>query len=102
MSNSKVEAILKHFNLDHEKDEELISSYNLFDKGNNCVVIHPGSHSLKFGLGSMVSPFLTPMAIAHPSKAGTKVCEDWEGQMRMNWQKQEVFNEELAAVIERI
>lgn len=49
---SKTDAILKHFNLDENKDEELIASYNLFDKGNNCIVINPGSSSLKFGLGS--------------------------------------------------
>ena len=78
MSNNKADQILKHFKVDQEKDEELIASYNMFDKGNNCIVIHPGSHSLKFGLGSMIQPFLTPMAIAHPTRAGAKVCEDWD------------------------
>jgi len=52
MSSKKTEQILKHFKLDEAIDEELIQSYNLFDKGNNCIVLHPGSHSLKFGLGS--------------------------------------------------
>ena len=51
-NNKKTEQILKHFKVDPILDEELISSFNLFDKGNNCMILHPGSHSLKFGLAS--------------------------------------------------
>lgn len=44
----------KYFALSEQKDghSELISYFNFYDKGNDCIVIHPGSHTTKVGLGS--------------------------------------------------
>jgi actin-related protein len=80
----KTEQILKYFNLDEQKDEELIASFNLFDKGSNCFVIHPGSHSLKIGLASQNIPFLSAMAIAHPTKKGRKLVQEYDELMELN------------------
>ena len=41
---------------------------NVHDKGSDCIVIHPGSDSLKFGLASQFEPFVTSMIIAYPKK----------------------------------
>ena len=48
--------------------QQLIQRLNLHDKGSDCVILHPGSHSLKFGLASQYEPFVTPMVVAHPVK----------------------------------
>jgi len=46
----------------------LLQKLNLHDKGSDCIIIHPGSSSLKFGLASQFEPFEVPMIIGHPKK----------------------------------
>lgn len=94
--------ILKHFNVDETRDAELINNYKLYDKGADCIVIHPGSHSIKFGLSSQSDPFLVPTAIAYPSKNGRKVIADYSDVVAKNKQKQEAFNQEYEQVIQPI
>ena len=74
MATANLHSSQKHFNLDESKDDDLqlISTLNFFEKGNDCIVIHPGSHSIKFGLASQQTPFIVPSVIAHPRR---KTCD---------------------------
>ena len=46
----------------------LLSFLNLSEKGADTMIIHPGSHSIKFGLASQIQPFIAPNVIAYPRK----------------------------------
>jgi actin-related protein len=46
----------------------LLSFLNLSEKGADTMIIHPGSHSIKFGLASQMQPFIAPNVIAYPRK----------------------------------
>ena len=51
MSSNAVN-LVKFFKLDEVKDAETINSFNFYEKGADCIVIQPGSHSIKYGLAS--------------------------------------------------
>jgi hypothetical protein len=76
--------ILQFFKVDEVLDEELINQFNLFDKGNDCIILHLGSHSIKFGLGSMSQPFLVPNAIAHPTKNDKTLISDYQQALQLD------------------
>jgi actin-related protein len=40
------------------------------------MIIHPGSHSIKFGLASQMQPFIAPNVIAYPRKKDGKPLFD--------------------------
>ena len=44
---------------------DLSSFLNLTDKGSDCIVFQLGSHSVKFGLASQLTPFVIPNCIAY-------------------------------------
>lgn len=79
--------ILQFFDVDEVHDAELINQFNLFDKGNDCIILHLGSHSIKFGLGSMSQPFLVPNAIAHPTKNEKTLVPDYKQALKLDLQK---------------
>lgn len=58
--------ILSHFNLDAREDESLINFLNVSEKGGDTFVLQFGSHSIKFGLASQITPFMVPNQIAYP------------------------------------
>jgi len=62
-------------NIDEQQDQTLINFLSPTDKGGDCVIIHPGSHSIKFGLASQMQPFLIPNVIAHPTKRSRKLFD---------------------------
>ena len=99
---SSAAQILQYFNVDEQKDADLISSFNVYEKGSDCMIIHPGSHSIKYGLASMSQPHLVATAIAHPSKNGKKCIQDFKGLIKINQEKQVVFNQEYSQVIQPI
>lgn len=41
-----------YFLLDEHKDLSLLNFLNLQERGSDTLIIHPGSHSIKFGLAS--------------------------------------------------
>ena len=47
-----LEMALQYLDLNDERDSALINFLNPFDRGSDTVIIHPGSHSIKFGLAS--------------------------------------------------
>lgn len=54
----------------------LLSFLNLSEKGADTMIIHPGAHSIKFGLASQMQPFIAPNVIAYPrKKAGKPIFE---------------------------
>lgn len=63
-----------HDDQDLKKKQEkvqhpLITRLNIHDKGADCIVLQPGSHSLKFGLASQDEPFVVPSLVARPRRA---------------------------------
>ncbi len=44
---------------------DLNSFINIGEKGSDTIVFQLGSHSLKFGLASQLTPFVIPMTIAY-------------------------------------
>ena len=50
------------------QEESIEKILNLGDKGSEVIILHAGSHSLKFGLASQLQPFLIPTVVAHLKK----------------------------------
>lgn len=48
-----------------EENLDFDSFVNLNDKGSDCIVFQPGSHSVKFGYASQSIPFLIPNCVAY-------------------------------------
>jgi actin-related protein len=48
-----------------EFGSDLNSFINLGEKGSDTIVFQLGSHSMKFGLASQLTPFVIPMTIAY-------------------------------------
>lgn len=48
-----------------EFGSDLNSFINMGEKGSDTIVFQLGSHSLKFGLASQLTPFVIPMTIAY-------------------------------------
>ena len=46
--------------MDAQEDESLINFLNVSEKGSDTFVIQFGSHSIKFGLASQITPFMVP------------------------------------------
>lgn len=82
---------LQYLNLDEQKDSALIQHLNLGDKGADTIIIHPGSHSIKFGLASQSSPFIVPNLIAYPTKKGQKI-ESYEEEKGIEENIQDAFD----------
>lgn len=102
----------QYFKLDENRDAELIQTFNFFEKGSDCLVIHPGSHTTKIGLASQFRPFLIPTAIGHPTfgtplistiplaSTGAIVGDDPLSRLlSFSDQKQQVFNSEYSSII---
>ena len=66
---------LQYLNIDEDQDQNLLNFLNPFDKGSDCIIIHPGSHSIKFGLATQMQPFIAPNVIAYPTRKGKKICD---------------------------
>ena len=85
--SSSAAKLLENFNVDETKDADLIASFNVYEKGNDCIIVHPGSHSIKYGLASMSEPLIVANAIAHPTKGGKKCISDFKGMIKVNKEK---------------
>ena len=53
----------------------LLTFLNLPEKGADTMILHLGSHSVKFGLASQSQPFIAPNVIAYPRKDGRKLFD---------------------------
>lgn len=51
------------------------------------MIIHPGSHSIKFGLASMSQPFMVATAIAYPTKNKKRAIPDFKALIKSNQEK---------------
>lgn len=73
----------------------LLTFLNLQEKGADTLVLHLGSHSIKFGLASQLQPFIVPNVIAHPRKDGKKIFELNQKARDLETLRQEKFDNEI-------
>lgn len=58
----------RYFELDPEKDRNLINIINPNDPGSEYIILNIGTHTIKYGLASQLSPFVVPNLIAYRSE----------------------------------
>jgi len=81
----------------------LLSFLNLSEKGADTIIIHAGSHSIKFGLASQMQPFIAPNVIAYPrKKLGKPLFQVDESLRDREIERQSRFDSELERVLPEI
>eukprot|EP00347_Sterkiella_histriomuscorum_P001948 403370052 len=92
---------LQYLDLNDERDQALISFLNPYDRGSDTIIIHPGSHSIKFGLASQMQPFIIPNVIAYPNKNGKRI-KDFEGTQQLDADRQQLFDQQIDRVLPEV
>lgn len=80
----------------------LLTFLNLQEKGADTLILHLGSHSIKFGFASQTQPFIAPNVIAHPRKDGRKICEINQKARELENLRQEKFDVEVEKALPEI
>ena len=65
------------------------------------MIIHAGSHSIKFGLASQMQPFIAPNVVAYPRKDGKKIFNIDEERDR-EASRQFLFDTQIEKVLPEI
>jgi len=86
-----------------EFGSDLNSFINMGEKGSDTIVFQIGSHSMKFGLASQLTPFLIPMTISYlKSKSENDMEIDEEENTNdftnFNYIETEIFNNGINAL----
>jgi len=87
------------FNVDPDKEKHLYNFLNFTERGGDIVIIHPGSHTIKFGLASQSQPFMIPNVIAYRTKTHIHA---YDPASSTNEAIQQVFDNEIESILPEV